>query len=455
MLNISHNRITQNIDRNKFESLYSFDEERSKKRKRYLFGTLIVISIVILFLPWTQNITAKGYVTSLQPGQRPQAIPSLISGRIEKWFVQEGDFVKKGDTLVFISEIKDDYFDPLLLERTQEQIMAKESSVSSYMEKVKALDNQIDALNQNLLLKLEQGRNKVEQTKLKVTADSIDLQAARTNEQIAEQQFERFEDLYDQGLKSKTELENRKLKLQETQAKTISQESKLLSARNDVINAQVELNSIRSEFRDKIAKAESEKFATLSAMYDAEANVTKLQNQFSNYSVRTGLYYITAPLDGYLTQAVRSGIGETVKEGDPLITLMPANYQLAVETYVRPLDLPLLRKGQHIRLQFDGWPAIVFAGWPDISTGTFGGEIVAIDNFTSPNGKYRILVAPDNPHGDWPEGLRVGAGAQSFALLKDVPIWYELWRQINGFPPDYYHFTEEKPAITANEKKGK
>jgi len=23
-------------------------------------------------------------------------------------------------------------------------------------------------------------------------------------------------------------------------------------------------------------------------------------------------------------------------------------------------------------------------------------------------------------------------------LLKDVPIWYELWRQINGFPPDYY-----------------
>jgi hypothetical protein len=22
-------------------------------------------------------------------------------------------------------------------------------------------------------------------------------------------------------------------------------------------------------------------------------------------------------------------------------------------------------------------------------------------------------------------------------MLKDVPIWYELWRQFNGFPPDY------------------
>jgi hypothetical protein len=35
----------------------------------------------------------------------------------------------------------------------------------------------------------------------------------------------------------------------------------------------------------------------------------------------------------------------------------------------------------------------------------------------------------------------MGTGAQGIALLKDVPIWYELWRNINGFPPDYY-----KPA---------
>ena len=67
-----------------------------------------------------------------------------------------------------------------------------------------------------------------------------------------------------------------------------------------------------------------------------------------------------------------------------------------------------------------------------------GNKVIAIDNFISDNGKYRILVAPDPEDHPWPDALRVGAGTKNMVLLKDVPIWYELWRQINGFPPDYY-----------------
>jgi hypothetical protein len=26
-------------------------------------------------------------------------------------------------------------------------------------------------------------------------------------------------------------------------------------------------------------------------------------------------------------------------------------------------------------------------------------------------------------------------------LLNDVPVWYEIWRQLNGFPPEYYEPT--------------
>jgi adhesin transport system membrane fusion protein len=444
MLNISKSRVNDKIKEEDYQSLRSFTFSQRKK-KRYLFGTVVFILLVILFLPWTQNIISRGYVTSLYPEQRPQAIVSLISGRIDGWYVREGQFVKKGDTIMNISEIKDEYFDPQLLSRTEEQIMAKESAVQSYMEKVKAMDAQIDALNQNLKLKLEQARNKLKQSKLKVTADSIDLTAAQTNYNIAVAQLDRMETLYEQGLKSKTELEARRSKLQENQAKLISLESKLLSSKNDVLNAAMEINSIRADFRDKLAKAESEKFATLSNMYDSEATVSKMQNQLSNYTVRQGFYYITAPQDGFITQAVRTGIGETIKEGEEILTIMPSSYQLAVEMYVQPLDLPLVDKGQHIRIQFDGWPAIVFSGWPGVSTGTFGGTVVAIDNFANKEGKYRILVAPDPGAEPWPTGLRVGAGAKTFALLKDVPIWYELWRQINGFPPDYYK-TDNNPG---------
>jgi multidrug resistance efflux pump len=244
--------------------------------------------------------------------------------------------------------------------------------------------------------------------------------------------------LYNEGLKSLTDLESRTLKQQESQAKLIAQESKLLSSRNELINARIELSSIESEYRDKIAKANSEKFSALSSVYGTNAELTKLQNQYSNYEVRSGLYYITAPQDGYVTQAIKTGLGETIKEGASVVSIMPAEYDLAVEMYIQPMDLPLVQIGQSVRFMFDGWPAIVFSGWPNVAYGTFGGTVVAIDNFTSKYGQYRILVAPDKNDIAWPSAIRPGSGANGFALLNNVPIWYEVWRQINGFPPDYY-----------------
>ena len=122
---------------------------------------------------------------------------------------------------------------------------------------------------------------------------------------------------------------------------------------------------------------------------------------------------------------------------------MPADYDLAVAMYIRPIDFPLMKKGQKVRIQFDGWPAIVFSGWPNTSYGTYGGEVVAIDNFATESGKFRLLVKPDPDDHPWPDAIRVGAGTNNMILLGDVSIGYELWRQINGFPPNYYEMQEE------------
>lgn len=438
MLNISKNSITGNIDRKKYSALDRAESKTSGKVLLKWLSIFFFIFLLVMFLPWTQNIRAGGNMTTLRPDQRPQTIHSIIAGRIESWHVKEGDYVSKGDTILFISEIKDEYFDPNLLSRTEEQIESKEFAVNSYMEKVKALDNQIDALAQTSRLKLKQTKNKLKQAHLKVISDSTDYLASKINFKITEDQYKRLEKLYTDGLKSLTDLENRKNKMQEAQAKMISSENKLLTTRNEVINAEVENLSIQAQYRDDISKAESDKYTALSAMYDAEAVVTKLQNQYMNYSVRSNLYYITAPQNGYITKAIQSGIGETIKEGASIISIMPADYTLAVELYVRPIDLPLVEKGQHVRIQFDGWPAIVFSGWPNTSYGTYGGTVFAIDNFIGDNGMFRVLVSPDTEDHEWPKALRVGGGTKNMMLLKEVPIWYELWRQINGFPPDYY-----------------
>lgn len=442
MLNISNNPLNKTVHLKDYKSTERvFHERHYKHFNRFLLGAA-VFGIIVLFLPWTQNVRGNGFLTTLKPDQRPQTIQSPIPGRIEKWYVQEGDFVEKGDTILFISEVKDEYFDPKLVERTRQQINAKSMAVGSYEGKVNALGNQISALGKERKLKLEQAKNKLMQSHLKVQSDSIDLEAAKTNISIAERQYNRTEQLQKEGLKAVTDLEEKRLKLQETQAKLISQQNKLLVAKNDVLNAEMEINRIQAEYTDKISKAQSDMFTAQSSQYDSEAQVTKLENAYTNYEMRNAMYYIRAPQSGYINKALQGGIGETFKEGDRLVGIMPAEYDMAVETFLEPLDLPLIHIGEKVRIQFDGWPAIVFSGWPNISYGTYGGKVVAVETFISENGKYRVLLAPDPDDEPWPTQIRVGSGANTFALLDDVPIWFELWRQVNGFPPNYYQPTK-------------
>lgn len=438
MLNISHNNLNKKVDLKTYKSAKAvFDIPYYKKFNKFLLA-IAIIGFVILFLPWTQNITGQGQVTTLKPNQRPQTIQSQIPGRIEEWFVQEGDFVKKGDTILRISEVKSDYFDNDLVARTNKQITAKTSSVDAYQSKVSALNRQVSALLNEQQLKIKQSKNKLIQAHLKVKSDSIDLEAAKTNLNIAERQFERIQTLQNEGLKAVKDVEEKRLKLQETQAKLISQENKYLTSKNEIINAKIELSRINAEYIDKISKAQSDISTAQSSQFDTEAQVIKLENQYTNYKMRNNLLYVTAPQSGYINKVLTGGIGITFKEGEELVGIMPSDYDLAVETYVRPIDLPLLHIGEKVRVQFDGWPAIVFSGWPNVSYGTYGAKVVAIENFISNNGKYRILLAPDSNDQKWPEAIRIGSGAQTIALLEDVPIWFELWRQINSFPPNYY-----------------
>ena len=438
MLNIAKNSLNKTVKLTGYKSTDRVFHKRHYKRFNQFLKVFAIVMVIILFLPWTQNVTGKGFLTTLRPDQRPQTIQSQIPGRIERWYVQEGDYVKKGDTILFISEIKSEYFDPMLVERTGDQIRAKSASVVSYESKVNALNNQVGALGTERGLKLEQARNKLLQAKLKVQSDSIDLEAAKTNIKIAQRQFDHTELLQSEGLKAVTDVEEKRLKLQETQAKLISQQNKLLAAKNQVINAEVEINSVKASYTDKISKAQSDMFTAQSNRLDSEAQVTKLENQRTNYEMRNSLYYIQAPQNGFINRAIQGGIGETFKEGTPLVGIMPSDYEMAVETFVEPIDLPLLHLDEKVRIQFDGWPAIVFSGWPNVSYGTYGGTVVAIETFISSNGKYRVLLAPDKDDHAWPKDIRVGSGANTIALLEDVPIWFELWRQLNGFPPNYY-----------------
>lgn len=452
MLNITENSIAGAIKLKDFKSYTLLKKSKVKRLSIVLISLLLIGIVICLFLPWTQNISAKGYVTTRSPEQRPQAIQSVIAGRLEKWFVQEGDLVEKGDTIVFLSEVKSDYFDPNLIARTSEQVDAKSQSIQSYDNKVKALQNQFEALEAGLQLKREQVKNKMIQALNKIKMDSIELIAYQNNYQVAENQLSRIKELHDKGLKTLSELQEKELKLQESNAKVTVQKNKFLNQKNALVNLELELLSTERDYANKLAKSQSDQQSAISARLEAVASTSKLQNKLSNYNERQKFYYITAPQTGYITKTIKKGIGESVKEGADIATIMPEQYDLAVEIYLKPQDLPLLEISKDARLRFDGWPAIVISGWPESSTGIFSGTIVAIDRAISDNGYYRILISPDSRDRKWPEELRMGVGVNAFIILEDVPIWYELWRQLNGFPPEFYKKNDSKDKSEVKRK---
>lgn len=427
------------------ENIYHINK-KSNVAKWFLFTFLAFV--FIMFLPWTQNIKAQGNVNTLFQEQRPQKLNSPIPGRIIKWYVKNGDVVKKGDTILQISEIKDDYLDPLLVERTQEQVRAKKGVRDYYNAKISTTENQIAAISTAKDLKLNQIKIKIAQLQNKLKAEQAELTAVNNELKIAQDQLNRQNKMYEEGLVSLTQLQQRNVSYQNALAKKTSAENKLAQTQQEITAQNIEQNAVIQEYTEKLSKTEGDRFQSMGQVAGSNGDIAKLENQVATYKVRKGLYYILATQDGQITQLTKAGIGEIVKDAETIGIIVPKKIDYIAEIYVKPVDLPLIRENQKVMLTFDGFPAIVFSGWPNSSYGTFSGNIIAIENSISENGLFKAIVAEDKNQKRWPPNMKIGTGASGIAILNDVPIWYEIWRNINGFPPDYYQVNTQK-----NEKK--
>lgn len=448
VLDISNQKLDYKSIDQKVYALKTISSSKSAKLLSYWLMGILLFLFLCLFLPWQQNIEGSGQVTAFTPQDRPQEVNAVIAGRIKEWRIIEGQYVTKGDTLAVLDEIKSEYFDPELLTRLKEQLTAKTQGITANQNKIQALDSQISALQIGLQLSLEKARNKLQQAQLKVNTDSAELEQARVAVKIAERQMASYNDLFkpenenEISVISRTQWEQRQNKLQEEQAKLVTKENKLLVSKNELINAKIELSSLEAEYNDKIAKARSDQSSSFATLAEKEGDLSKLRNYYANMNIRNNQYYILAPQDGYIVKTLKSGLNETLKEMTAICTIQPDKPRVAVELYVNAMDVPLITKGRQVRLEFDGWPALQVTGWPSVAVGTFGGIVKVIDFVDSKEGKYRLLIEPD-PTEPWPEQLRVGSGVYGWIMLDDVSVWYEIWRQLNGFPPSLYEEPEE------------
>lgn len=340
-----------------FERFHTLKAMRAPRPLRVMAAmvvvTLIAATIFMLYVPWIQTAYGAGQVIALNPQDRLQNVTAMVSGRIERWYVQDGSVVREGDPIVQIVDNDPMYLQRLQVERSLAQ--AKAAAAAS-------------ALN------------------------TARLDVGRTGTLLSE------------GLASRRDNELARIKVAEMEAK----------------------------------------------LAEAQASITQIDINLARQSVQL----VRAPRDGVIQRISGGDKATAVSQGDILATFAPAEAKRVVEVYVDGRDVPLIRRGQPVRLEFEGWPAIQFSGWPSVAQGLFDGQVQQIDMAASPNGLFRVLVEEAKGKQRWPGEpyVRLGANVRGWVAMEQVSVGFELWRQLNDFPLQNPALIEEQKGGSASAK---
>lgn len=417
-------------------------------------GLLLLLFVVLTYVPWVQTVAGKGQVTALIPGQRPQNINAQITGRLVKWYVLEGQHVEEGDTIAVLQDIDSKFLDSALLENQEKQLLAIESRRNSIMSQLSALRQQISAESSAREASVRSSLERVQQTKQKRIATEERIKQHTLDLSVAKQRFQDRKTLHDKGLLSQRQFENAQLELQRAEVGYNSQVAEVEASRRAESEALENVKNKESEGTSKIVKAMADESKALETVASIDNSLFKGRSEMNALFSRRNASVVRAPSRGKIVRLYTIGTGETVKQGEKLAILAPEMNTPAVELTISGNDAPLLSKGKKVRVQFDGFPAFIIRGWPGSSVGTFGGIVSVIDAIEDESfgGQFRIIVKPDPNDEPWPSSdyLRPGTQASGWMQLNVVSLGWEIWRQLNGFPP-----TVKKPANATFPNDGK
>jgi adhesin transport system membrane fusion protein len=394
---------------------------------RALIALCVLGAVALLWSPWQQSVRGEGRVVAYAPLERQQVVEAPIEGRVMRWFVQEGTRVAEGDP---IAELSDN--DPAIiarLEREREaaraQVEAAELSISLTEERVRsevgARDSSIDTARMRVKMSLE-----------RVSAAQQAVDGAEATFKTATLNLNRVRTLQSKGISSRRELEVAELEERKGATELDRARASLAAAVAEVRALEADQSKVGLSARAGIesTRANIEKLKADKAK--AEAELAKVEVRLA----RQDQMRVLAPRAGIILRLIAKQGTEMVKAGDPLVALVPNTSARAVELFVDGNDAPLVEEGREVRLQFEGWPAVQFVGWPSVAVGTFPGRVDFVDSHGDGQGHFRVVVTPVEGQ-EWPEEryLRQGVRAHGWVLLNEVSLGFELWRQLNGFPP--------------------
>jgi len=410
---------------------------------RLLLLTFLAAPFLLALVPWQQTVQGQGMVIAYAPIERMQVLTARVSGQIRRWHVVEGTRVKENDPVV---DIEDN--DPELAARLEaqrgfltERLAAARLEVTELAAASKAQESAREAA-----VKAAEANRDAARRAIEVAEQSgANAEYAQTFEH---NRFKMFEELFNNpqfgGLESRLSRDEARMRADRATTDTEKAIAEIQRARATLLTQEALMLQADAAGLSAIAVARSNLRKSEQSLFAVEREIQELDNRIERFKARI----VLAPCDGIVFRiAANVGQGgQYVKEGEDLCTIVPDTNDRVVELLLSGVDAPLVlayaeRTGHmpHVRLQFEGWPAVQFSGWPELAIGTFGGRIRQIDAASGGAGKFRVLIEPEQRlAGDpWPDPqfLRQGNQAIGWVFLNRVPLGYEIWWRLNGFPP--------------------
>lgn len=420
--------------------------DRLRFSSRLALKLVLGFLVIIAFVPWTQTITVTGQLSAYSPYERPQWIESQITGRIKRWHIFEGVRVKQGDLIVELDDWDPNFMAPDLLARLEDRRKALGETRKAALERAEQLEKRIAEMQNLVKAAVPSAGARVIEAENKVREASQKVESMRIAVATAELNVDRHKQLAEQGLVSQRELE---LSIQgaiASKADLQGAEAALKAAQQGMRALSFGRDQISAEVLQRLMEAEAARNGSVADAAKATNELADIELRLSNASQRRLAGRVYSPVDGTVVKMAEVGVGETVRQGDRLVRISPASVDKAIEMTADGIDAPLLNVGRKVRLLFYGIPAIPLPAWPEVMAGTYGGVIKVIDQLDDGKGNYRFWVVPDPDDRPWPDQAHVRQGTKTmgWVILNRVPLWYELWRRFNLFPPD---FQERPPSL--------
>ncbi|CAA6811854.1 MAG: RND efflux membrane fusion protein [uncultured Sulfurovum sp.] len=398
-------------------------------KKVWMISFFIVLFFIgILFLPWQQTVKGTGFVTPLDPTERNYMLLATMDGFIEKFHVQENQFVKKGTPLFSMVDLDKTY-----INRLEEIESSTKEQYENAKEIIKASKGRKEKEQEYLTVGLNVYVQKRAQIKDKIRSLKFQQTSLKKNKETVKLNFRRVEILYMDGIESRQNYE----KMQNMTTKATAELEK------NYIDIEVEKTNldILSKEREKFLKENESKIKSLENNILLAKNKLKsldqnLQRQATNIS-RYGTSQVVAEKDGYIVRLLNNDKNKFIKKGENIMQFAPKATLKSVLLKVSDFNMPLIKEGLPTRIMFYGWPALQISGWPTIKFGTFGGIIKKVEAISHEQGFYYAYIVEDPNEEPWPNDMLLRMGTQStvWVRLNTVPIWYQIWRLMNAFPP--------------------